>query len=371
MLAAAVVLRLFPRWWRAASDDARRTPLSRASCRAAAVTNAAASPTQLRKSERRTAGRVLPRLALLFLITDRIEHEALWFELLSRAGRATGAAPPLVLVHAALPAEELRLRGTMAPFFLQRLLPMPVPTRWGDLMGAMRALLRAALAVNEDETYRTERFVFVSGSTVPLKSIDHISAELLPERGANAIGNTCSSMFCFAPARDWPSPVVPKAHQWSVLGRKHAALLASAPDSMGVVGWLQAWVSNLLLRKMARRTFQSDEIAFTSELWRRGLQDEVVHGCATFVWWGERSWFGRAPALLSLSRMTHIGSHPATFLQVPYEGLRELVRSEFLFARKFTHNTTVTGAPGASTVGAALLRLLPQEQVKTQMSQAG
>jgi len=374
VLVAAVIVRLLlVQGQGGAILAAARAEIPSATC--GAGTRSSALPLQ-GADERRA---LEPRLALLFLITDRIEHEDLWIELLARGRRGTGSegAPgPLVLVHAAGSRAELRRRG-MSPYFLQRLVPTPVATRWGDLVGAMRALLRAALAAEattvEGGGWRVERFAFVSDTTVPLASVRRMQRVLL-EQGKVATGHSgqCSA-FCFAPVVDWPSPQVPKAHQWSVLAREHAVLLAAdthgsatRSTSSGLSHWFRTFVNGMPLRATARRAFQSDEVEFTAELWRLGRQAEAVHSCHTFVWWGERSWFNVAPALLSLSRMTRIGSHPATFEQVPYAGLRELVNGHrFLFARKFERGTAVTGAPGElgpNLLSAALLRLIDEDE---------
>ena len=56
--------------------------------------------------------------------------------------------------------------------------------------------------------------------------------------------------------------------------------------------------------------------------------------------------------LVSCSRKTSISSHPATSTAVTAGGLRELVAGqEILFARKFTHETTILGAAGHGTTG--------------------
>jgi hypothetical protein len=377
VLVTAVIVRLLlVQGQRGAIVAAARAEIPSATCGA----GARSSVLPLQGADERRA--LEPRLALLFLITDRIEHEDIWIELLARGGRGTGSegAPgPLVLVHAAASRAELRRRG-MSPYFLQRLVPTPVATRWGDLVGAMRALLRAALAAEAATAaaaaprWRVERFAFVSDTTVPLASVRRMQRVLL-EQGRVATGHRSQcSAFCFAPVADWPSPQVPKAHQWSVLAREHAVLLAAdthgsatQSTSSGLSHRFRAFVNGMLLRAGSRRAFQSDEVEFTAELWRRGRQAEAVHSCHTFVWWGERSWFNVAPALLSLSRMTRIGSHPATFEKVPYAGLRELVMGHrFLFARKFERGTAVTGAPpsklGPNLLSAALLRLIDENE---------
>ena len=105
-------------------------------------------------------------------------------------------------------------------------------------------------------------------------------------------------------------------------------------------------------------------------------QHGVAERCYTFAWWGgsradarrgrrmrtpiARARVGsrgsyavlypRVMELVSRSRKTPIGSHPATFNAVTVGGLRELVADEeILFARKFTRETIVLGAAGRGT----------------------
>eukprot|EP00937_MAST-01D_sp_MAST-1D-sp2_P007627 g7627.t1 len=304
------------------------------------------------------------KVAYLFLIHERggVRHQRLWAEQFAAATEAWS-----LYVHSALPAEALQRGGTL-PFFLAHTLAAneSAPSAWGRLVLPMCALLRAAL---RDPANR--KFAFVSGSTVPVKRLDTITRTLLHGTGR------CSAI-CFAPPSQWPGAAEPKAHQWSVLDRAHAHALIAQQHLCGSVGGgrgasggvavrgpglralraLRVWQPPAVWwglavhwglrwwRSRGRPETQADEVAFTTALWRLGLQEEVVHRCFTFVWWGRggRALLPRVRALVSLSRKTRIGRHPATFTAVPLRGLQELVTdADFLFARKFSAEVAVIG----------------------------
>jgi hypothetical protein len=155
------------------------------------------------------------------------------------------------------------------------------------------------------------------------------------------------------------------------------------------------------------------QVAYTALLFRRGLQHETAARCMTWVWWGgddgqdygstydgdaaedpgnmqysaaaaaaapaaadgsgsstgnifngnafNGNIFARAaPALVRRSVFTPPRVHPATFVAVSVHGMRQLLRSQFLFARKFVagaqllhHSTSTADAGTAGTAGTA------------------
>ena len=63
------------------------------------------------------------------------------------------------------------------------------PTKWGELVGGMNALLNAALT-----DVNNYKFVFVSASTIPVKRFDKVYGSLMA---------TESSYFCITPSDQW------------------------------------------------------------------------------------------------------------------------------------------------------------------------
>lgn len=99
-----------------------------------------------------------------------------------------------------------------------------VPSAWcQDLVSPMNALLAAALGNHTgrvtDSGHENDKFIFLSGSTVPLKSFSFVQRKLTVTDGHK-------SNFC---VQEWPKwalyegeHVLPKTSQWMILSRTHA-----------------------------------------------------------------------------------------------------------------------------------------------------
>jgi len=93
---------------------------------------------------------------------------------------------------------------------------------WGRLIRPSQSLAQAALEADA----AAEAFVFLSDTTLPVKSFAAVRAALAERRGRSSL--------CFNPQAQWqrsqadPASVFPKASQWWTLSRPHAAALAAA-----------------------------------------------------------------------------------------------------------------------------------------------
>eukprot|EP00451_Oxyrrhis_marina_P003927 CAMPEP_0204261482 /NCGR_PEP_ID=MMETSP0468-20130131/7029_1 /ASSEMBLY_ACC=CAM_ASM_000383 /TAXON_ID=2969 /ORGANISM="Oxyrrhis marina" /LENGTH=561 /DNA_ID=CAMNT_0051236035 /DNA_START=59 /DNA_END=1744 /DNA_ORIENTATION=+ len=149
-----------------------------------------------------------PRLFLLFMAIDRLPHQALWKTWMEGSPSKVKA-----FVHCKTDCPTIdHLVFNEAP---------RVPTAYcSDLVGAMNSLLEAA--VRQPGGHPHDKFVFVSESTVPVKSF-HRTYEHLTSNG--------NSNFCVFPRQEWvvhpPSTsgityLGVKTHQWFILSRAHA-----------------------------------------------------------------------------------------------------------------------------------------------------
>lgn len=192
------------------------------------------------------ASQAPPKVAFLFLVRTEVALPEVWDEFFSQAPRNQYS----VYVHqAAADAGTSRLERWGAASVPR------VPTEWCATFGAEVVLLSEALRDPDNV-----QFVFVSDSTVPLKSFGYVYQQL-----AGAAPRT--SKFCLSTpaahstvrmecltsvASSWCvyrdfyrglNPHVVKHHQWVVLARSHAsALVRHAAEALDVfeATWRQA-----------------------------------------------------------------------------------------------------------------------------------
>lgn len=245
-----------------------------------------------------------------------------------------------------------------------------------DLVTAMTHLLRSALELHAAPAGETEKFVFISDSTLPVKPFKEIHRQLT---------SNGDSDFCLFPASQWATATIDghavsmvKHHQWVTLSRPHAQQLVDRwvpVDSRGV--WQVplkggSWTGkerNLSPQHFAHAASSNwctDEWALFATLFGAvepqnglrsfaglsgppinmwGQRSTSTQGvCRTFSFWGVQD----GPEFAALSN--HIVSdrqnskmscypkcyqHPASFQKMGDAALLALRQSPFLFARKF------------------------------------
>jgi len=155
-----------------------------------------------------------PKVYFLFLAMDKISNLGIWKSFFN------GASPDMyrVLVHCKFrePCVQ-QLHGS--PFELVSTVPSYYCT---DLVSPMNQLLNMALQ-DAYGSHPNDKFAFVSDSTLPGKPFPHVHAALTGRTGSD---------FCVFPSKEWADTLtydgqmsmLPKHHQWSVLGRDHAQL---------------------------------------------------------------------------------------------------------------------------------------------------
>lgn len=187
------------------------------------------------------------QVAFLFIVMDGLDFEAVWDRFFKDAPRGLYS----IYVHRALPEAERQL--TALPLQRWRAMEVPwVPNGWCALMGVEVALLSAALRDPQNQ-----QFVFLSHSTVPLKSFGYVYHQL-------GVVTPKTSKFCLAePAqhrtaiaetvaqelkrqcvfRDFYRTLNPrtlKHHQWVVLAREHAvAVVRHGHNALHI--WRRSW----------------------------------------------------------------------------------------------------------------------------------
>jgi len=158
-----------------------------------------------------------------------------------------------------------------------------------DLVTPMNELLRRGL--EDPEVNENDKFVFVSGDSVPVKKFEHAHADLMKNQG---------SSFCTLPTQRWlkeKSGTAVKHSQWIVLTRAHAEKSVKLADSQGIPAlWKEGeavpncldefWHFNAVYGTIPHgkeladlADFRGDSVANM-----KGVKHEQGH-CATFVNW--------------------------------------------------------------------------------------
>lgn len=147
------------------------------------------------------------KVALLFLTRSNLNHPELWKDWIDEEKYN-------VYNHAKYEVTD--------PWFSQFRIDETQPNEWGFLIYAQQALLRAA--VKDPENYK---FVFLSESTIPLRTSDEVYDYLTAEEESYM-----SWMRIWWPfdtkriLREFPREYHLGNHQWIILNRKHAEMFA-------------------------------------------------------------------------------------------------------------------------------------------------
>jgi|LauGreDrversion4_2_1035121.scaffolds.fasta_scaffold121619_2 hypothetical protein len=160
-----------------------------------------------------------PKVALCFLVYDRIVQESVWNSWLAGQGDYYS-----VYIHS---KEPLQIN---MPDVKYQVIPR-VPTGWGTL-GLVNAELKLFEAALEEHT--NAKFVLVSGDCVPIKPAWHVYNELLGTPNSFIEFAHHSQVF---PRYDslrahFDRANIVKHSQWVALSRKHASYLVMKTDTI-------------------------------------------------------------------------------------------------------------------------------------------
>lgn len=233
------------------------------------------------------------KIAFLFLIYDTINHEELWKYFFSKADKNKYT----IYIH--------YKNYIKSEYFDQYKLKNIINTKWGDisLVKAHNILLREALKDNDNQ-----HFILVSNSCIPLKKFDYVYNlldinysyyNLFIKHHSNE--RTMLARICVNNVNN-----IKKAHQWSILNRKHADLLQKAENNY--IHWFK---------------IIPDEHAHITYLFETKLENELkltydgIETATTFTNWTEKR---------TLQNYSEISDYELSFL----------VKSPCLFGRKFT-----------------------------------
>ncbi len=235
------------------------------------------------------------KIAFMFLIYDEINQEELWKKFFEKADKNKYN----IYIHFK--------NHKKSDYFDRFKLKQTVDTKWGDksLVEAHNLLLKEAL-----KDVNNEHFVLLSNSCVPLKTFDHIYNYLKQDYSYYGMidewnkteRNTYAELFI-------PSKYICKAHQWSILNRKHGQLLVDKEKEY--IDWFP---------------IVPDEHAHITFLYYNHLHNEIkkTHKDdenTTYTFWYD-----------------HRDNSPQEYLSISNDDVTKLVNTPCLFGRKFNKN---------------------------------
>jgi len=256
-----------------------------------------------------------PKIALLFLVVDKLPFADLWKAFLEgNEERYT------LRVHA---KNVTAAREKLPSFFRAALLPMAAQSIWCRVHGPMFALVASAL-----EDASVSKFVFVSSDSIPVKPFPAFVRAVLAAPTA--------SLFCV-------DDRMKTAELWSVLSRKHGALLVQHREILeDVYGRFRSCTDESMFYWPLMDTMPSADV--------------LSKACPMWTEWPDYKHGSRAenkkvaPTLVKATwaKIEEGGAmHPTLFSRPPAAGLRELLEAPgFLMARKFAADATVPGGGG-------------------------
>jgi hypothetical protein len=230
------------------------------------------------------------KLAFLFLIYDEINHEDIWYKFFKDVN------PNRYSIHIHY-KENKPLK-----YFEKYKLKETIPTKYGDisLVHAQKLLLKEAFK-DPDNT----RFIFLSNSCIPIKKFDYIYTifniseynhfEIAPN---SQCFPRCNSILKYLEAKD-----IHKASQWCSLKRDDVRLI----------------LNDDIIIKYFEGIFAPDEHYFITIL--NLLGSKIRNQGITFVNWDDSE--------------DPDGCSPKTYYIITETELRNIKKSQYMFARKF------------------------------------
>jgi len=286
------------------------------------------------------------KLAFCFLIKKNIEHEDLWKKFFDRANRQKYN----IYIHN---KPSRRGKNHYLKHFGDYILEDCIPTAWSSvsLVKAQNLMLEAGL---EDEN--NTHFIFLSGSCIPLKGVEHIFSYLdinksyfnifksrwpKDKKAKQAIDRIKNTGFGreMLDTNEWGKYIAYHS-QWCILCRKHAELLTCNDE------YLQ-WFD---FRGQA-----PDEHCYLTYLQFHHLHNETIvtdhasNSATTFTNWpdmeyrqtpqshpGEDKRIEWSRLMGKRAQSIHVfGPHPRTYSSIGEKSLKYLLESPCLFGRKF------------------------------------
>jgi len=248
-----------------------------------------------------------------------------------------------------------------------------------DLVSPMQQLVNVALQDNSGYPHPSDKFAFVSDSTLPAKPFAYIYGTLAARRGSD---------FCIFPSNEWAdipssgggSEVAAKHHQWLILERAHAEKSWRLWSSGHFHHFMNHFRMNTQSYSWNNNSYaDSRNYGCLDEFWHMIALYGTLHAadmvsdttipltlftgaplhispwvgwqgeCDTFVVWAKylhiagNNPFSRFYSTLDQMSIPHSGNsfRPGWWDRITTHGLRAIRQSSFLFIRKFVDKPTL------------------------------
>jgi hypothetical protein len=239
------------------------------------------------------------KIAFLFLIYDKINHEELWAEFFKQDDKDRHS----IYIHYKYDKK--------LDYFENCKLKNCIETKWGDisLVQAQNLLLQQALKDTDNQ-----HFIFCSGACIPLKDFDHVYNSLDEQYSYFNIqsDNTCFPR-CNNALKYIKKKYIKKAAQWCILNRKHTEIILNSDVYI-------KWFKNTI----------GDEHCYVSYLYYMKLENELIitlnsaESATTFTNWPGMNY--KYPSNAGIKNYERIRKNE----------LKYLIASKCLFGRKFS-----------------------------------
>lgn len=256
------------------------------------------------------------KIAFLFLIYDKINHEDVWNEFFKDNKGQYSVYIHYKTKHQSKYFESCKLKKC-------------IPTAWGtlSLVRAQNLLIEEALRDPDNKM-----FVFCSGACVPVKTFDYFY-QTIDEKYSyfNFYPDHESFPRCDVALKYINKEFVQKSSQWCILNRKHAQMLIEYCEYLkwfeGTIGDEHCYISYLNYRK-------SDSELVKIPAYKK------PEDATTFVNWHNWKYAFRDN---DNSYGYLANCHPKTYKYIRVEELNHLFKSKCFFARKFAPECNLSG----------------------------
>jgi len=301
-------------------------------------------------------------VAFMFMSNNGIRHDAIWEKwFLSGNNNSENdnefEERASIYVHAT-DADSLRISPSLSPFFNERVIPGVQTEYYKNLLDAM---LQLVLYAHSDP--QNTHFVFVSDSSIPLKTFDEVYSELV---------NDTTSRFCLRPNErahdmwgrfpglDMPPEYHRESEMWSSMSRSHVSEIIKHLNSDLLV-WQRAntvrnmashgpyggapdetFLPTLLQKVIGTSAFNTchGRVKETNE--EDSKTDKYMGCCPTFVEWSD---FPRHQVEIDGCLSTSASS-PCLYKKIAIKDMKALYDAGYLFMRKIDENAVLVDESG-------------------------
>ena len=265
----------------------------------------------------------LKKIALCFLIYDKINHEELWYEYLKNIDKNKYT----IYIHY---KDNKPLK-----YFEKYKINNCIETCWGclSIVLAQNLILKEALKDKDNK-----HFIWLSGSCVPIKSFNYVYDFLDVNK---SYYNMCSNEELFPRTNSLLKYIdnknIKKANMASIINRKHAELFFN--NDKNIKKWFSSINNddNVLIKEGKGYKYiikvALDEIVYISLLYHYNLQNELI---LTYNIAADAIIFAQWSDMKNYKIFNNsIKANDYTYKYICNEELLYLINSESLFARKF------------------------------------